>query len=418
MSSSAAQENALRNRVHTHPDDHAAWHALGLLYINAGNLPLAIRMIEAAIAIEDKVGLYHRNLGELYRRVGQLEKAVRCGRRGLKWTPNDIDAHYNLGLAYIDRKDYAKAVGCYRRALKINPRHNLSWNNLGSALEQQGDKGAALAAYEKAVAIDPRHAEAQNNAGAIYSEQGRLDDARRAFEAAIEANPDFVEAHYNLSSLKRYAKDDPHLALLERVYVHRGQLSHHARIRYCFALGKALDDTGDFDRAFSAYDEGNRLQHALLAFDEAKADAMLADILHVFDDNFFTARNAWQGAMDAGRTPIFIVGMPRSGTTLLEQILCSHPAVFGAGELLENAFLEVQYEDIVADMEGQARRLIDWVGLPWDDACLNFHETKRAIRTASVTQVRQPIYPSSVGRWRHYAHFLESLLQGLGEFAP
>lgn len=529
-------EQRLRGRVQVLPSDHAAWHELGLAAFNRGDLALAIQCLEAAVAVNGKVALYQRNLGEICRRAGLLEKAEAAGRRAVKLAPSDIDAHYNLGLAYTDARNYRKAVACYRQALKLNPRHNLSWNNLGSALEQEGDKDQALAAYEKAIAIDPRHAEAQNNAGAIYSEQGRLAQARTAFQAAIDARPDFVEAHYNLSSLKKYTRDDPHLAMLERIYAARDKLSDHARIRYCFALGKALDDIGEFDRAFAAYDEGNRLQHKALPMDEARADAMLDEILRVFDEKFFSERADWQGAADSRRTPIFIVGMPRSGTTLLEQILCSHPSVHGAGELIdlnavitqataasagqpftagvvhlteaelcklgetylkrvwklspESAFitdkmpanffylglihlalphakiihamrdpmdscfscfsrlfndtmefaydqgtlgryyaryirlmqhwhkvlpagtiLDLPYELMVEDTEGQARRVLEFVGLPWDRACLEFHKNERLVKTASVAQVRKPIYKSSVARWRHFSRHLRPLYE-------
>ena len=532
---SATEEAQLRARVQSNPSDHVAWHALGLLAFNNGNTSLAIQCIEAAIALNAKTALYQRNIGEIYRRFGDLAKAAKAGRQAVKLAPRDLDALYNLGLVHTDLHDYTKAIQCYRKALKINPRHGLSWNNLGSALEQQGEKLAALEAYEQAIAINSQHAEAQNNAGAIFSEQGRLDQARACFQAAIDAKPDFVEAHYNLSSFKTYKEDDPHLGMLERVYAQRHSLSDHARIRYVFALGKALDDTGDYDRAFSAYDEGNRLQHALLPLDERRADALLAQIMRVFNKQFFAERQSWQGMTDPERTPIFIVGMPRSGTTLLEQILCSHPSVYGAGELVDlnaaifkvtslfsgelfnddrdtlseaqmkslgadyldrvwqrspesrfitdkmpanffylgfihlalpgakiihamrdpmdscfscfsrlfndtmefaydqgtlgryysryitlmnhwqqvlppGTILDLPYEHLVADTENQARRVLEFVGLPWDAACLNFHKNTRLVKTASVAQVRKPIYNSSVGRWKNFVGHLQPLL--------
>ena len=537
------EESLLRERVTRNPKDHAAWHALGLSALNADNLPFALQCLEAAIAINSKVALYQRNVCEMYRRAGQLDKAATAGRAAVRLVPADLDAHYNLGLVYTDAHNYDKAVQSYRKALKINPQHGLSWNNLGAALEQLGDKSGALDAYEKAIALNPQHAEAQNNAGAISSELGRLDEARMRFQAAIAARGDFVEAHYNLSSLKTYTKDDPHLALLERVYSERQGLSDHARIRYCFALGKALDDVGDFDRAFAAYDEGNRVQHAILPMDEARADHLLERVMAVFDKAFFEARRDVSAARDSHRTPIFIVGMPRSGTTLLEQILCSHASVHGAGELVElsnavgratgtdngalftervavlsaddlkkigddylndvwklspqsrfitdkmpaNFFylglihlalpnakiihamrdpmdscfscfsrlfndtmdfaydqgtlgryyvrymtlmrhwqkvlpqgtvLDMPYEDMVADTETNARRVLEFVGLPWDPNCLNFHENKRIVKTASVAQVRKPIYKSSVARWKHFARHLQPLLELVKYYRP
>ncbi len=536
----AEAEKSYRHIVAADPGYHPAWHALGLLAYGAGNLPLAADLVKAAVALDKKDPVYQRNYGELCRRIGRLDEAIAAGLQASKLMPRNIDAHYNLGLAYTDVKDYPRAIQAYRKALKIDPQHGLSWNNLGSALEQMGDKTAALEAYAKAVAINPHHPEAQNNVGAIYSEQGKLDQARASFQAAIDARPDFVEAHYNLSSLKTYKKGDPHLAMLEAEYARRTSLSDHARIRYSFALGKALDDTGDYDRAFAAYEEGNRLQHALLPMDERRADVLLQRIMQVFDHDFFAARKDWQGS---DKAPILIVGMPRSGTTLLEQILCSHASVYGAGELgylnevvservgagpgkpftdgvaslseddmrklgeeyirrvwklspqslhitdkmpanffylglvhlaLPNAkiihamrdpmdscfscysrlfndtmefaydqatlgryyvrymklmrhwhsvlpqgrILDLRYEDMVADTETQSRRVLEFVGLPWDENCLNFHKNERLVKTASVTQVRKPIYKTSVARWKHFASHLRPLLEIVRDYRP
>jgi tetratricopeptide (TPR) repeat protein len=530
-------ETTYRNIIATNTDYHAAYYALGMLAFNAGKLPLAADLLKAAVALDKKKPIYQRNYGEMCRRLGLVDDAIAAGKAACKLAPTDIDAHYNLGLAYSDAKEYTKAINAYHKALKLNPKHGLSWNNLGSALEQQGDKDAALEAYNTAVALNAQHAEAQNNAGAILSEQGKLDAARVSLQAAIDAKPDFVEAHYNLSSLKTYTTDDPHLALLEQVYANRASLSEHARIRYCFAFGKALDDTGDYDRAFAAYAEGNQIQHALLPMDEDRADAMVTNIIKVFDHNFFAKRaSSVTLAMseDQPKTPIFIVGMPRSGTTLLEQILSSHASVYGAGELVDlsevvaalsgaqagqpfsdgvaglsskdmqrlgdeyvkrvwmlspnsdyitdkmpaNFFylglihlalphakiihamrdpmdscfscysrlfndtmefaydqttlgryylryiqlmqhwhnvlpagriLDLRYEDMVADTENQSRRVLEFVGLPWDENCLNFHKNDRLVKTASVAQVRKPIYQTSVARWKHFAQHLRPL---------
>ena len=529
----AEAEAIYRRIIASDPSFHPAFHAMGILAYGAGNLPLAADLLKAAIALDKKVGLYQRNYGEMCRRLGRLDEAIRAGKASCKLAPGDVDAHYNLGLAYTDAKDYSHAIKSYRKALKLNPNHGLSWNNLGSAIEQQGDKDAAQEAYAKAVKLNPQHAEAQNNLGAIFSERGKLDEARASFQVAIECKPDFVEAHYNLSAFKTYSKEDPHLAHLKAVFNGQNNLTIPARIRYNFALGKALDDTGDYDAAFAAYAEGNRLQHAILPMDETRADAMLERIIKVFDESFFENRKHWQGS---DKSPVFIVGMPRSGTTLLEQILCSHPSVYGAGELIElsevisaktsasadkpftagvhilseadirkigdeyvkrvwklspesqyitdkmpaNFFylglihlalpnakiihamrdpmdscfscfsrlfndtmefaydqgtlgryyvrymklmqhwhkvlpkgriLDLPYEQMIADTEGQARKILEFVGLPWDENCLNFHQNKRLVKTASVAQVRKPIYKTSVARWKLFAQHLRPLLE-------
>lgn len=283
----AEAESLLRRILAEAPNYHPAYHTLGLIAYEVGKLPLAVELITQAISLNNGVALYHRNLGEMCRRLGRLDEAVAAGKYATELAPNDLDAHYNFGLALTDRREWAPAISAYRRALELNPQHGLSWNNLGAALEQQGDLIQAETAYAKAVALNPKHTEAQNNLGAIYSEQGRLEEACRCFEAAIRATPDFTEAHYNLSSLKTYRADDPHLRHLESSLHKAADLPVKARIRYWFALGKAREDVGRFDEAFTAYAEGNCLQHALLPCDETRADELLAQIMTVFNQDFF-----------------------------------------------------------------------------------------------------------------------------------
>lgn len=517
------------------PNISNVWHALGVLVFKSGNLQQAYDIFVNAVRLEPNNSVFQRNLGEICRRLGKLDQACLCGEAACKLAPKDVDALYNLGLAYIDKRNNPKAIQSFKKAVKIDPKHGRSWNNLGAALEQVGDKRGALRAYKKAITLNPMHAEAQNNAGAIYIEQGKLDEARVCFGEAIKAKPNFVESHYNLSSLKTYSLDDHHLVLLENIYAQREKLTPHARIRYCFTLGKALEDVGQYDRAFAAYEEGNRMQHALLPNDEARADRLLNDVISTFNVNFFKVRERWSGYKPRAKTPIFIVGMPRSGTTLLEQILCSHQSVFGAGELtdlsevinlmtevtpkdsfshgaknlnqdlvkklgkeyidrvwklspaslfitdkmpanyfylglihlalpnakiihamrdpmdscfscfsrlfndtLEFAYdqgtlgryyrryinlmrhwhhvlpnktiLDVSYEDLVSDTETQVRRILKFVGLPWDNHCLDFYKNDRLVKTASIAQVRKPIYKTSVSRWKHFARHLQPLL--------
>ena len=380
------------------------------------------------------------------------------------------------------------------------------------------------AAYARAVALDLGNAEAQNNLGAVYSAAGRLDEAIACFEAAIRGRPDFVSAHYNLSSLKTYAPNDPHLTTLESMTSNPPEPDSETGIRYYFALGKAREDIGQYDRAFAAYVEGNRKQHLLVPQNEEEADKRVERIMALFDARFFAER---QQANADERTPIFVLGMPRSGTTLIEQIISSHPAVHGAGELgdlnkvitnapgaaagrpftdpipalsahdievlggeylsrvwrhapnsryitdkmpanffyigmiylmfphariihsmrdpMDSCFscyaklfndtmafaydmetvgrfyvryirlmqhwhevlpagtvLDVSYEDVVEDTETQTRGMLDYIGLPWDDACLEFYKSEREVKTASVAQVRQPIYKTSLARWERF----------------
>jgi hypothetical protein len=307
-------------------------------------------------------------------------------------------------------------------------------------------------------------------------------------------------------------------------------------IHFHFALGKCLEDLGDHDRAFPHFIEGCKLKRSSINYDSAQMTRRFNDVMRVFDRATIARL---RGGGNPSAVPLFVLGMPRSGTTLLEQIIASHPEVHGAGEITDllkiawkspdsaypgnilaldqatlskwgddyvaglrkrapdaphitnkmpenfvfiglihlmlpnariihvnrnpvdtclscfktlfnsgldhtydlaelgqyyvdyarlmdhwrdvlpaGAFLDVQYEDIVADQETQARRLIDFCGLEWNDACINFHKHKRSVRTASLAQVRQPIYKSSVERWRAYEKYLGPLLDALGDLAP
>jgi tetratricopeptide (TPR) repeat protein len=526
-------ESIYQQIVNLKPDFAPAWHSLGMLAYSVGKHELALQLVSKAVDLDKKSFLFQRNLGEMSRRFGRLSESIAAGEATVKLAPLDVDAHFNLGLAYTDAKDYTKAVAAYKKALKLNPKHGLSWNNLGSALEQSGNKDEALEAYIKAAELNPQHSEAQNNLGAIYSEQGLLEKARTGFEAAIDAKKDFVEAHYNLSQIKTYTLDDPHLSILENANQIQHQFNDHVRIRYNFALGKALDDIGQYDRAFAAYALGNELQHALLPVDEIRADQLIEEIFRTFNSSFFEERKGWS---KNSSSPIFIVGMPRSGTTLLEQILASHPSVYGAGELsdfndlvtelvtengkdsfanrvvhldkkslqkigdeyvkrvwklspdstyitdkmpanffyiglihliipnakiinamrdpMDSCFscysrlfndsmdfaydlgtlgryfvrymrlmqhwesvlppgtiLNLAYEDLIADTEGQAKRITEYIGLPWDAECLKFYENDRLVKTASIAQVRKPIYKTSLARWKHFARHLLPLYE-------
>ena len=522
------------------PQCAPAWHGLGLLLLNAGKPKEAAQMLGKAVAIEPNTAIFHRNFAEICRRLGLLDQAITSGKAAIALAATDLDAHTNLGLAFSDAGNYVSAIVAYRKALKINPNHSSSWNNLGAALEKSGDVQGALKAYNKASLLDPSNAQAKNNQGVLYVETGDLDSAIESFDLAIKAQPDFVQCHYNLSSLKTYTQADPHLAMLKAISSKEAFLNTPVRIQYNFALGKALEDVGDFDRSFAAYEMGNHLQHSLLPVDEAYAEHLVEGIKSTFTKEFFQIRENWKGTE---QSPIFIVGMPRSGTTLLEQILSSHDSVYGAGELVEltqaintitklngkeyffekvpslsvdqikkigaiyvekvwqlspqstfisdkmpanflflglihlifpNAkiihamrdpmdscfscfarlfndsmdmtydletigryyvryiklmehwqevlpkgrILDMRYEDLVSSPQEQTRKILDFVGLPWDPNCLKFYENKRLVKTASLAQVNKPIYTSSVARWRHFAKHLKPLLDIVKDYRP
>ena len=502
----------------------------GLAAAQAHNLPLAETLVNKAVACNGAPSGYYQLLCDIQRCLKKLDEAIAAGNRAVQLAAGDAEAHYLLALALSDDGRRADAAEHYRTALQLRPSHDKAANNLGTLLEAEGNLPEAEISYACAVASNPRNAAAQNNLGALLSTRGDLDLARGHFSAAIHADPLFIHAHFNLSTLKTYTADDPHLATMEQLTPQAQYLPADMQIRLWFSLGKAWEDVGRYDDSFAAYERGNRLHRATFFYDENTAARSMQDIIQRFDKSFATQKTA--GLAD--ETPIFIVGMPRSGTTLVEQILSSHSAVFGAGELNdlcdsvsqhwqispgfsyidrlisasqeeladigqsylqkiralnaaaphitdkmpgnyfyiglihklfprakiihcmrdpmdtcfsnysrffkeampfaydlqelgrywrqydalmkhwkqvlpENTILDVRYEDVVADLETQARRLTQHCGLAWEDSCLAFHDNKRLVKTASIAQVRQPIYRTSVARWEHYRSHLEPL---------
>ena len=524
-------EELCRRILAAQPGFHPAYYQLGLIAVEVGKLPLAADLLEKALQLDASVAAYHKALGEIYRRLGRTQNAIKSGAQATMLDPHDASACYNLALALVDGGRPEEAVAQYRQALAINPRYGMAANNLGTVLEKLGDVEEAKNFYALAIGINPLHAEAQNNLGAILSAEGDLDAARACFSAAIEANPSFIHAHYNLSTLKKYTQDDPHLEAMEAMKAQAPKMPAETRLRFWFAIAKAWEDIGRYDDAFDAYSRGNRLKRATFQYDVNTTKAACDDIIRRFDTAFLK-KNRGRGYED--ETPVFIVGMPRSGTTLIEQIMSSHTGIFGAGELKDfcdvvsqkngkppgasymdglmdgderfyaeagrayvdrirplapkalritdkmpgnffyvglihlalpgakiiysqrdpmdiclsnysrlfnetmpfaydleelgryyhcctrimdhwkkilppGVILDFKYEEVVEDLETQARRLIEFCGLEWQDACLEFHKNDRHVKTASIAQVRKPIYKSSVARWEHFRNHLEPL---------
>ena len=508
------------------PDLIAAHARLGHALIAAGRPDEAEPHLQRILRAHPHDAQAHNSLGMLYRSRGSMTDAATCYRRALAIAPEFAEAHNNLGNALRELGHNDEAEQNYRQALAINDHLAEPHFNLGNSLRKRDQLAEAEQSYRRALAIKPHYLMALNNLGLCLKKQGRLEEAAACFETAIAIRPDFIQAYCNLAPLKTYHAGDAELRELEAQQHQLPALPAAGRISYWFALGKMREDVERYDDAFAAYAEGNRLQHARFPPDEAREVALLQRLQSVFNARFFADRAELVGA---DRSPIFIVGMPRSGTSLIEQILSTHPGIHGAGELTElddvvhstvaadgdataypeaaaqlsmddfrrlgetyiqrvwrrapqaqritdkmpanfwhigmihlmlpqakiihamrdpmdtcfscyarlfegnhldfaydlgsigryyvryielmrhwqrvlphGSVLDLRYEDMVTDTEGQARRLLDYLGLPWDARCLDFHQNRRIVRTASIAQVRKPIYHSSVARWKHF----------------
>ncbi len=518
------------------PEQAEAHHTLGGLRHRQGRLEDAAAHYRQALALKPDLAEAHLNLGLLAKTEGRPVEAEAWYRQALALRPDHPGVLMNLGNALHDQDRFDEAVAHYRRALTLMPDYAEAHLNLGNALMSLGDSQAALAGYERALALKPDLAEAWNNRGHILQEQGHLGEAMTAFDRALDLRPDYAEAHYNRTALKRFRAGDPDLATLEALAAVADRRPWDHAVFLHFALGKALEDVGDTAQAFEQFLKGNALKRRHLDYDEAGARALFQRIAAVFDADLFERRH---GAGEPSSRPIFVVGMPRSGSTLIEQILASHPEVLGAGELgalaavgatlcdpagrplaypegvpeleaealarlgqaylarlpplpagrtritdkmpgnflhiglirlilpnarilhtvrdpvdtclscfarlfvdrqefsfdlaelgryyrwyqemmthwrrvlPQDAILDVRYEAVVDDLEGQARRLLAYCDLPWDDRCLAFHQTQRPVRTASAAQVRQPLFRTSLNRARPYQERLEPLMREL-----
>ncbi|MDA0703165.1 MAG: sulfotransferase [Proteobacteria bacterium] len=565
-------ERLYREVLAEQPHHGDTLHYLGLLTHQAGDPEAAIGLIERAIQAGGSDPLRHYNLGEAYRALGRSAEAARCYRATLAADPEDAGAELGLADSLYDLGELRAAVHHYRRALALMPDDPEIHNNLATALLDQGDTDGALAGFERALALDPGFSEAHLNRANALRDAGRIDEALAAIDRYEATTPEPVKADLaraacrqamgdrdgartllvreierdpgDLQALSMFARISPEapdasIAALEAALAKPG-LHAEDRRTAAFALGETLDRAGRFDEAFARYREGNALAAARRAYNAAATAALFARIEGVFDEAFFAAGGEAAGSPDP--RPVFIVGMPRSGTTLVEQIAASHPRVHGAGEhddlgriaaaLAETSqagqpfpegartltgeaalsaaerylaaiardagdalritdkmptnfrflglaarlfprarvihirrgaldtclscymqdftgaldfsneleglghhyrlydrlmrhwrnclpipMLELRYEDLVADLDSKAREIVDFLGLEWDSRCLRFHETERAVLTASTWQVRTPLYASAIGRWRNYERHLGPLRDALGSLA-
>lgn len=526
--------NLYQNLILQFPESHEIFHAYGLALIAQSKLKEAIEKFHQAIRLNQKNSNYHSDLGEIYRRIGMIDKAIKYNLRSIELNNQSDSAHYNLGLSYYDKNNFDNAIIHFKKTIDINPNHNFAWNNLGTAYEKQENLLLAHKAYHKAVDLNSNNIEALNNLAASYTQLNNTEEAIKIFNTAININPYFFEAHFNLSSLKKYTQDDPHFLFLTQIPQQKKKFTTFQAIRYHFACGKALDDIEDYDNAFKHFSLGNNLQSSLTPYNQLAYDTFVKKTINTFNINFIKRFKSENSINKSEQTPIFIIGMPRSGTSLIEQILASHKNVYGAGELkalsecieqnlekfgkhkmldqivdskptfftdirnnyikkvwelspsseyisdkmpgnffylgyiyltfpnakvihsmrdpmdscfsnfcrlfkddmrfsysqkaighfyksyqiimkhwekvLPNNFIcHLQYEDVIEDVEKEAKRLISFLGLDWDPNCLKFYDNKRPVKTASIIQVRKPIYKTSVAKWRNYAKYLKPL---------
>lgn len=479
-----------------------------------------------------------RMLAEVAGRLGRYGDAEKLLTRCLELAPGFAAARHNYALVLHRANKAAEALPQIDQLLALEPR-NPSYRNLKAAiLGRIGEYAESIALYRGVLEDYPNQAKIWTSYGHALKTAGQQSQSVQAYRRAVELAPQFGEAWWSLANLKTLRFDDADIAQM-RAQLQRGELRDEDRFHFDFALGKALEDRGEYPDSFQHYQSGNRLRRAGIAYDAGENAAQVARSKALFTPEFF-ARRAGMG--DPAPDPIFIVGLPRAGSTLLEQILASHSQVEGTMELpdviaiarelggarsrsQESAYPEVlaqldagqlralgeryiaqtriqrkssapffidkmpnnfahvglihlmlprakiidarrhplgccfsaykqhfargqsfsydlaelgayyrdyvelmahfdavlpgrvhrvTYETLVSDTESEVRRLLAYCELPFEDACLRFHENERAVRTASSEQVRRPIFTDAVEHWRNYEPWLDPLKQALG----
>jgi tetratricopeptide (TPR) repeat protein len=263
-------------------------------------------------------------------RIGQMEQVEQSAADLLLEYPQSIVVRNLLGIALQRQYKLADALQVLDDAIAANPDVPESHANRGITLKEMGRPEEALASYERSIELQPDFPEAHFNRGNVLLGLGRFEEAARSYEQAIALREDFAEAHRSLSSLRAYTPDDPHIAQMARLYTEADD-GNPARMELGFALAKAHDDLGDVDAAFEYLAEGNRLRKAVQGYDIEDDKLLFSDI-----QRLFAAAKATQNDISVRTSPlqpVFVVGMLRSGTSLVEQILASHSQVHGAGEL-------------------------------------------------------------------------------------
>ena len=326
----ASAELNYRRVLEVDPNNARSLHHLGLIAHQRGDVETAVSWIRRAVLADSKDAASWNNLGNMCRELGRYPEAIRAYRTAIKLRPDYENAHYNLGLTVQKLGDARAAVDAFREVLKLTPGDADTWNKLGSAQLDDGEPAAAKASHERALELAPRSADAYNGLGLASMDDGDFEAAANYYRLAIELDPGFTKVYLNLAKSRRFsASDKSDLDLIESV-LSRPALTKDEKVDLHFALGKALDDCALYDSAFSHFREANTLRKAALQTDHAGFETWIDAIISTFDDDFFKARSNYGSDSDR---PVFIIGMPRSGTTLVEQIIASHPLAHGAGEL-------------------------------------------------------------------------------------
>ncbi|MDA9349889.1 tetratricopeptide repeat protein [bacterium] len=464
--------------------------------------------------------------GLILRATNQLDASIEAYTKALNIKPDYAAAYNNMGITLQSQGKLEEAIEAYNKALEIQPDFAEAYNSIATTLKNQDKLEEAIEAYSKALAIKPDFAEAHTNMGNALKDQGKLEEAIEAYHKALAIKPDSANAHRSLSTLIKYTLNDPQISVVDDL-LRRENLHDSDRSQLYYTYAKMQEDLKDLSGAFDSYVAGGDLRRKLLAYEFNQDEHLFSQIKQTAPKFKDVAVN--EASEPIRHTPIFILGMPRSGTTLVEQIVSSHSEVTGAGELeyvsrfgvklaagltsptldavsefrerllselakktngqafitdkmphnflyialicaalpeakivhvqrsakatcwsnfkhhfsslelgysynlsdtvryyglykdlmhfwyqsYNNRIYNIDYEKLTEDQEPEIRRLIEYLELNWEDACLAPQNHKGSVKTASQQQVRQKIYTGSSEAWKMYGMFLDDVFRGL-----
>jgi len=520
---------ACRKALELNPEYPEALINLGNLHVRTTDYVSGVESFAEAIALAPENPTARTNLSVALLRLGETEAACEQAREALRINPRYVEALIALGNAEISTDGYEEAEEAFRSALEIHPNHPEAALNLAAALHKAGRSDASAIVYRDLLSVHTDLAEAEAGLGVVLLASGRLDEAIGAFRRAVVSKPTLGDAQYNLASAAGATLTDDEVTAMQTA-LNDEKLNPGDCISLHFAVAEAADKRGDPKTAIDHFNSGNSFRRDAFAqneitFDAGEFDRSIDEIIETFNAEILSR---FEGQGHASDTPVFIAGMPRSGTTLVEQIIASHPDASSVGErglierlpegypagtlgltpermkelanqalaeltsrgngtarvvektpfnflylgliqilfpnariihcgrdpmdlglscyaqnfiadhpwstdlgdigrfikaeaklmkhwntVLSTPVLHVQYENLIIDQEGETRRIIEHMGLEWNDSCLSFHNNDQTVLTASNWQVRKPIYTNSQGRAKAYGTSLDQLANAL-----
>ena len=312
------------------PKSFNLFNIIGAANKSLGKLDDAIVAYQKALSIKPDLAETYYNMGNALKGKCKLDEAIGAYNKALAIKPDFAEAYNNMGNTLQEQGKLEEAIEAFNKALALKPDYAAAYYNMGNAFKEKGKLEEALEAYNKALAIKPDYAEACNNMGNTLKDLGKLEEAIQAYNKALAIKPNYAEAHRNLSSIKEYTEADEQFLQVQEYYDHE-DMSDDDKCHLNFALAKMYEDIGDINKSFSCLTMGNSLRKQLLNY-SIDQDKSIFSKLKITQP--YLLKNAFDIKESSNDpTPVFILGMPRSGTTLVEQIISSHSEVTDAGEL-------------------------------------------------------------------------------------